>query len=106
MASTITNEMLDTFDEYLDEMTEALFHDVHTTNNWTSADPDVQVHLRETLDSFIALTERVLRPKFDQAVWNGEAAPEVKSIRQKGEYENKPGRKPPTAAEVLARAKR
>jgi hypothetical protein len=100
----LTVETIAEFDSVLDDMLNDTFDIVHTTNDWVRLPAEVQQALRDFVNKGQALFEKVLRPKMDQAIWNGLAAPGVDSIRTKGEYESKPGRKPPTAAEVLARA--
>jgi len=86
-----------------------LFNVVHTTNEWTTWNVEDQLALASLVKFGSRLFERVLRPKFDAAVHeghdNGTISAEVKSVRKRGEYgEVRPGRKAPTADDIMARA--
>lgn len=103
---SITTEALASYREVIAEMRDLLFDDVFSSNRWTTLPVEVQLELREFVDDGQVLFERILRPKLDNAIWNGLAGPGVESIRAKGEYESKPGRKAPTSDEVFARMKK
>jgi len=94
------------FTEYLEEIQEALVEPLVITDEWLSWTAEQQNEMRAVVDFGQALFERVLRPKFDNAVYNGKTRTGVASIRAKGEYESRPGRKAdkPTPAEIVARA--
>jgi len=91
---------------HLEEIQDALVEPLVITDEWLSWTAEQQNELRAVVDKGQALFERVLRPKFDNAVYNGKTRAGVASIRAKGEYESKPGRKAdtPTPAEIVARA--
>lgn len=90
----------------LENVLSDLFDSVHTSNTWTTWPIEEQLALRSLINQGQAIFERVLRPKFDNVVYNGRVDARVKSIRTKGEYATRPGKPAsvPTAEQVLANA--
>jgi hypothetical protein len=79
-----------------------------STGEWTTWSLSEQAELRALINLFVETGNGILRPAFDSTVWagheNGTVDNSIESIRaQRTDNGEKPGRKTPTALEVLNR---